>query len=58
MISCGSTLPLEAAPKVRMSSMVSTMVNRITSVAPKLRASSLRMDEWNNIDWRQNETEL
>ena len=49
---------MEAAPSVRMSSMVSTMVNRITSVAPKLRASSLRMDEWNNIDWLQDDPGL
>jgi hypothetical protein len=30
--------------------MVSTMVNSTTSEAPKLRASSLRMEEWNNIE--------
>jgi hypothetical protein len=30
--------------------MVITTVTSTTSVAPKLRASSLRMEEWNNID--------
>jgi hypothetical protein len=29
--------------------MVITMVTKMTSVAPKLRARSLRNEEWNNI---------
>ena len=33
--------------------MVITMVTSTTRVAPKLRASSLRMEEWNNIDANQ-----
>jgi hypothetical protein len=34
--------------------MVITMVTKTTSVAPKVRASSLRMDEWNNIGNEEN----
>ena len=49
MTSDGLTLPLDACPRVRMSIMVMTTVTSTTSVAPKLRASSLRMDESNNI---------
>jgi hypothetical protein len=29
--------------------MVITMVAKTTTVAPKLRAKSFRMEEWNNI---------
>jgi len=53
MTSSGLTLPREAKPKVRMSSMVNTMMNNTTSVAPKLRASSWRMEDWNNIESKQ-----
>ena len=35
--------------------MVITMVTSTTSVAPKLRASSLRIEEWNNIGCLQTE---
>src|SRR5512140_596998 len=49
MMSCGLTLPRVARLKVRISVIVITMVTNTTSVAPKLRASSLRRDEWNNI---------
>ena len=45
----GLTLPRAAWPRVRMSIMVMTTVTSTTRVAPKLRASSLRMDESNNI---------
>ena len=31
--------------------MVITMVISTTRVAPKLRANSLRIEDWNNIDW-------
>ena len=48
-ISCGLTLPLLARPSVRISSMVSTMVNSTSRLAPAKRASSRRMEEWNNI---------
>jgi hypothetical protein len=34
--------------------MVITMVIRTTSVAPNVRASSLRMEEWNNISFEEN----
>jgi len=34
---------------VRIKMIVMTMVTRIKSVAPKLRAKSLRKEEWNNI---------
>ena len=36
-----------------MSSIVNTIVNSTTKVAPKLRASSLRMEEWNNIVYQR-----
>ena len=29
------------------------MVIRTTNVAPKVRASSLRMEEWNNISFKE-----
>ena len=45
----GLTLPLLAWPKVRIRMIVMTMVTKISSVAPKLRARSLRKAEWNNI---------
>jgi hypothetical protein len=35
---------------VRISVIVMTTVASTISVAPKLRASSLRMEEWNNMD--------
>src|SRR5450830_508173 len=46
----GLTAPREAWPRVRISIMVMTTVASTTSVAPKLRASSLRRVEWNNIE--------
>src|SRR6476619_5437368 len=49
MTSWGLTLPRLAWLSVRISVIVMTMVTSTTSVAPKLRASSLRNDEWNNI---------
>ena len=49
--SCGLTAPREAWPRVRISTMVITMVISTTSVAPKLCANSLRIEDWNNIDW-------
>src|SRR5687768_6042090 len=49
MISCGLTLPRDAWLSVRIRVIVITMVTSTTSVAPKLRASSLRTVEWNNI---------
>jgi hypothetical protein len=50
MTSCGLMKPREAWPRVRIKTMVITMVTSTTSVAPKLRASSLRIEDWNNID--------
>src|SRR4051812_11927756 len=47
--SCGLTDPRLAWPSVRIRVMVMTIVTSTTRVAPKLRASSLRRDEWNNI---------
>ena len=41
----GLTLPLEACPRVRISIIVTTMVINMTTVAPKLRDNSLRMDD-------------
>ena len=43
-------LPRDASPSERINIMVMTTVTSTTRVAPKLRASSLRMEEWNNID--------
>ena len=54
MTSEGLTLPREACPRVRISIMVMTTVTSTTSVAPKLRASSLRIDESNNIGSKEN----
>src|SRR3569832_327913 len=48
-MSSGLTEPRLARLSVRTSVIVMTMVTSTTSVAPKLRASSLRRDEWNNI---------
>jgi hypothetical protein len=45
----GLTLPRLAWPSVRIRMMVITMVTKTTKVAPKLRARSLRKEEWNNI---------
>ena len=45
----GLTDPLVAWPKVRIKMMVITIVAKTTTVAPKLRAKSFRMEEWNNI---------
>jgi hypothetical protein len=42
--------PRVASLKVRISVIVVTTVTSTTSVAPKVRASSLRMDEWNNME--------
>ena len=50
MTSWGLTKPREAWPSVRISTIVITMVISTTSVAPKLRANSLRIEDWNNID--------
>jgi hypothetical protein len=52
--SVGLTLPRVACPSVRIRIMVMTMVDRATSEAPKLRDSSLRMEEWNNIGFKEN----
>ena len=49
MTSEGLMVPLVAWPRVRISIMVITTVISTTKVAPKLRPSSLRMDESNNI---------
>ena len=49
MTSEGFTDPLVACPKVRIKIMVITMVAKTTTVAPKLRAKSFLMEEWNNI---------
>ena len=54
MTSEGLTLPRDAWPSVRMSIMVMTTVMSTTKVAPKLRAISLRMDESNNIAFKEN----
>ena len=40
MTSEGSALPLEACPKMRMSMMVITMVNKMTVEPPKFLRSS------------------
>jgi hypothetical protein len=45
----GLTDPLLAWPKVRIKMMVITIVAKTTTVAPKLRAKSFCMEEWNNI---------
>jgi hypothetical protein len=42
-------VPRDASPSVRISVMVITTVAKTTRVAPKLRASSLRIEEWNNM---------
>ena len=47
--SWGLIKPREAWPSVRISTMVITMVTSTTRVAPKLRASSLRIEDWNNM---------
>ena len=46
----GLKLPRETCPKVRIRVMVMTIVDSTTRVAPKLRANSFRIEEWNNID--------
>jgi len=43
------TLPREAWPSTLMSIIVITTVTSTTKVAPKLRDSSLRIEESNNI---------
>src|SRR3569832_2929099 len=48
-MSSGLTAPRLARLSVRTSVIVITIVTSTTRVAPKLRASSLRKDEWNNI---------
>ena len=48
--SVGLNMPRVASPSVRITVVVITTVIRITKVAPKVRASSLRMEEWNNMD--------
>ena len=45
----GLTRPTEAWPRVRISITVITTVTSTTRVAPKLRPSSLRKEESNNI---------
>jgi hypothetical protein len=50
MTSRGLTEPRAARPSVRISIMLITTVIKTTSTAPKLRESSRRMEEWNNID--------
>jgi len=52
--SAGLKMPRPASPRVRMSVIVITTVTSTTKVAPKLRASSLRMEEWNNIWAKEN----
>jgi hypothetical protein len=52
--SVGLKVPRDASPTVRISVMVITTVTSTTKVAPKLRASSLRMEEWNNIGPKEN----
>src|SRR3569832_2163738 len=52
-MSSGLTVPLLARLSVRISVIVITMVTSTTSVAPKLRASSLRREEWNSIGARR-----
>jgi hypothetical protein len=47
-------VPRDASPTVRISVMVITTVTNTTSVAPKVRASSLRMEEWNNMATKEN----
>ena len=49
MMSCGAKLPRVACPRVRISVMVITTVISTIKVAPKLRESSLRTEEWNNM---------
>ena len=49
MTSCGEMRPPAACPRFLMNMMVSTMVRMMTSVAPKLWASSRRNVESNNI---------
>lgn len=48
----GLITPLAAWPSMRMSIMVMTTVTSTSNVAPKLRASSLRIDESNNIGFK------
>ena len=48
-MSCGAILPSAAWPRFLMNMMVSTIVRITTSVPPKLRASSRRNVESNNI---------
>jgi hypothetical protein len=50
----GADAAARGLPRVRISIMVITTVTSTTSVAPKLRASSLRMDESNNIGSKEN----
>ena len=45
----GLKTPRVASLKVRITVVVMTTVTRINKVAPKVRASSLRMEEWNNM---------
>ena len=47
--SCGLTDPRDACPSVRIKTIVNTMVSSTTKVAPKLRASSRRRVDWNNM---------
>ena len=42
-------LKIDQFPNIDLPVVVITTVIRITKVAPKVRASSLRMEEWNNI---------
>jgi hypothetical protein len=49
MTSEGLTDPLLACPNVLMRIIVITIVASTTTVAPKLRDKSFRMEEWNNI---------
>src|ERR1700712_3368831 len=47
--SCAATAPFAARPNVRITRLVMKMVRITISVAPKLRANSLRTVESNNI---------
>ena len=54
MTSDGLTRPTDACPSVRINMTVTTMVTSTTRVAPKLRPSSLRREESNNIGRKEN----
>jgi len=53
----GLTEPRLACPRVRMSMMVMTMVMMTTTVAMKFLARSLRSEESNNIEQKQDDAD-